>query len=134
MSSLPRVPAATTLHVPRLGGTLQAVQLPVHPVLQQNPSAQNPLAHVSPPPEHGCPAFSLHAPRGSQVFAPAQVLGSSALVIVLHAPAVPAHVLHGPLHGPAQQVPCSQMLDTQLSAVTHEPPFGPKNSSAVRVM
>jgi hypothetical protein len=63
----PGFPACITPHVPfgpvALSAALHALQLPVHALLQQKPSAQNPLAHWAAVVQ-GCPwvAVGWHVP------------------------------------------------------------------------
>lgn len=61
------VPSGALLHVPSaptLSAAVHAWQLPVHAVLQQTPSAQNPLVHWLTP-EHAMPlaCLALHTPE-----------------------------------------------------------------------
>jgi hypothetical protein len=85
---VPRVPAGTTEQVPF--GELQTSQAPSHAVLQQNPSAQNPVAH-SLPTVQTSPTVFLHSPFASHE--PAQA-SSSADTTGAQAPLAP-HLRQG---------------------------------------
>ena len=91
-SPRPRRPLATRVHVPLLPATPvsaaeHALQLPVHAVLQQNPSTQSPLLHSRAPVLHVAPEdfLATHAPPLqnavlAQPLSSTQVVGQAAPV------------------------------------------------------
>ena len=97
---------------------LTATQVPPEPVqswqipqvcVQQKPSVQ--LAEAqSPAAVQAMPGFFLHNPLASQVFAPVQVLASSALFTAEHVPPVPTKLQarQAPVHEVLQQTPSTQ--------------------------
>ena len=103
---------------------LTATQVPPVPVqawqdpqvcVQQKPSVQ--LAEAqSPATVQAMPGFFLHTPFASQVFAPVQVLASSALFTAVHVPPVPPK-LHA-MQAPAQAL-SQQTLSAQNKPVEH---------------
>jgi len=97
---------------------LTATQVPPEPVqswqipqvcVQQKPSVQ--LAEAqSPAAVQAMPGFFLHNPLASQVFAPVQVLASSALFTAEHVPPVPTKLQarQAQVHEVLQQTPSTQ--------------------------
>jgi hypothetical protein len=79
----------------------------VQALLQQTPSAQNPLAHWVPA-VHACPIFALQAPVASQLLVPLQLSPSSALVTPTHIPPPPVQAWQAPQEATPQQRPSMQ--------------------------
>ncbi len=105
------VPFGMFVHVPSEPGTLHAMHVPEHALLQQNPSTQSPSAH-SFAAAQACPFDFLHAPVPSQTWAtPAHSsIGSCPAAIGEHVPTSPGrlHAWHVPAHALLQHTPSTQ--------------------------
>src|SRR5688572_28479202 len=123
-------PDGTNEHVPRFAARLHCLHLSLHPVSQQTPSTQLPVAH-SLNRLHACPSRFLHCCAASHAWSEGQVSSGSPAGTLAQVPALPVtlHDRHMPAHwaaGCAQQTPSTQLPDMHAlaAAAEHPAPLG----------
>jgi hypothetical protein len=119
----PWAPAPFTAEqLPTLPACAHASHWPVQPVSQQTWSAQYPVTHWLALVQV-CPAFSLHTPFPSQVLAPLQTPGSSALVTATQVPPPPVQAWHELQDALPQQCASTQFPLVQSDAIAQVSPL-----------
>lgn len=141
----PASPAASARHVPSCPVTLHASHAPGHPVSQQYPSAQCPVAHcrarvqLAPGPKAAVHVPALQKNPAAHSPSPPQLTGQLALVplhtygahpgspalpaaATVQAPGIALQTSHAPLHPVWQQYPSTQNPLAHSRARLHASP------------